>query len=55
LQFEASLGKLFARPYFEKIKKPFTKWAGGMAKSLGPEFKPQYSPPKKKKVKSLYK
>jgi hypothetical protein len=35
LQFEASLGKEFERPYLEN------KRAGGMAQGVGPEFKPQ--------------
>jgi hypothetical protein len=40
LQFEASLGKQFVKPYLEK---PITKnWAGGVAQGEGPEFKPQY-------------
>jgi hypothetical protein len=42
LQFEASLGKYFKRPY---LKKPIIKnWAGGVAQGEGPEFefKPHY-------------
>jgi hypothetical protein len=32
-------------------KNPSQKWAGGVAPSVGPEFKPQYQEKKKKKKK----
>jgi hypothetical protein len=36
------------RPYLEK---PITKWAGGVAEGVGPEFKPQHLKKKNKKKK----
>jgi hypothetical protein len=51
LQFEASLGKYFSRPY---LKKTHHKRAGRVAQGEGPEFKPQYHQKKKpKKQKKL--
>jgi hypothetical protein len=44
LQFEASLGKYFSRPY---LKKTHHKRAGRVAQGEGPEFKPQYHQKKK--------
>jgi hypothetical protein len=38
--FKASLGKYFLSPYLEK--NPSQKRAGGVAQSVGPEFKPQH-------------
>jgi hypothetical protein len=50
LQFEASLGRQFKRPYLEKSlhktkqneTKQNKKRAGGVAPGVGPEFKLQY-------------
>jgi hypothetical protein len=36
------------RPYLEKPH--HKKWAGGVAKGVGPEFKPQYCKKKKKEL-----
>jgi hypothetical protein len=46
LQFEASTGKQFARPYLRKAH--YNKGAGGVAEGVGPEFKSQYCKKKKK-------
>jgi hypothetical protein len=40
LQFEATPGKEFARPYLEKTH--HKKRAGVVAQNVDPEFKPQY-------------
>jgi hypothetical protein len=44
LQFEASLGKEFERPYLKKKKKKshHQKRAGAVAQGVGSEFKLQY-------------
>jgi hypothetical protein len=39
--FEATWANSFRGPISKK-KKPFNKRAGGVAQSVGPEFKPQY-------------
>jgi hypothetical protein len=44
-----SLGKQFSRPNLEKTH--HKKRAGGVAKSVGPEFKSKYCKKKKKKEK----
>jgi hypothetical protein len=49
LRFEASPSKLFSRPYLEKTY--HKKEAGGVAQSVGPEFKRKYQ--KKKMWKTL--
>jgi hypothetical protein len=40
LRFEASPGKQFTRPYLKKNH--HSKRAGGVAKGVGSEFKPEY-------------
>jgi hypothetical protein len=45
LQFEASLGKQFVRPYLEKTH--HKNRPGGVAQGKSPEFKPQYRKKKK--------
>jgi hypothetical protein len=46
LRFKASLGNSSERPYLKK--NPSQKRAGGVARSVGPEFKPSTTKKKKK-------
>jgi hypothetical protein len=41
-------GKKFIGPYLEKTHHKIR--SGGVPQGVGPELKPQYSPPKKKKL-----
>jgi hypothetical protein len=50
LRFEASLGKLFSRPYQRRRKKTFTKKGCGVAQVVGPEFKPQHAKEREREI-----
>jgi hypothetical protein len=49
--FEVSQGEIVHEILFQKAH--HKKWTGGVAQSIGPEFKPQYHKKKKKKEENL--
>jgi hypothetical protein len=50
LRFKARLDKKFSKPYLKKTHHGKKKRAAGVAQGIGPEFNPQITKKKKKKV-----